>query len=121
MRVLTISLCSLVLTGSAFAQQKPAPAYLISEFEVRDDASYKKFREEVSPIIKAHGGQLVARAGNVMPLIGEAPKNVTVVMFESLEKARAYSQSSEYKALAPLRDAAGKFRVYVVEGTDTSR
>jgi uncharacterized protein (DUF1330 family) len=94
-----------------FAQQRPA--YLIAEYEVIDAASMKKFGEASNPIVKAHGGQVVARRTNVTPVIGEAPKNV--IMFGSAEKAKDYFQSSEYKAILPLRDAGAKFRSYILE------
>jgi len=67
----------------------------------------------LNPIVKAHGGQLVARRTNVTPVIGESPGSVTVIMFESAEKAKDYFQSSEYKAILPLRGAGSKFRSYV--------
>jgi uncharacterized protein (DUF1330 family) len=71
--------------------------------------------------VKAHGGQFVARRTNVTSVIGEAPKSVTVIMFESAEKAKDYFQSSEYKAILPLRDAGAKFRSYIVESGDMAQ
>jgi uncharacterized protein (DUF1330 family) len=118
MRTLALALCVLALTSSAFAQPKSAPAYLIAEYEVLDADSMKKFGEAAGPIIKAHGGQYIARRSKIAPAIGEAPKTVTIVMFESLEKAQAYFQSPEYKAIIPLRDKGAKFRSYIVEAVD---
>ena len=75
MRILTTSLCFVALSTGAFAQQRPA--YLIAEYEVIDAASMKKFGEASNPIVKAHGGQFVARRSNITPVIGEAPKSVS--------------------------------------------
>ena len=83
MRILTTGLCFVALSTGAFAQQRPA--YLIAEYEVIDAASMKKFGEASNPIVKAHGGQFVARRTNVTPVIGEAPKSGTVIMFENAE------------------------------------
>jgi uncharacterized protein (DUF1330 family) len=69
---------------------------------VIDAASMKKFGEASNPIVKAHGGQFVARRSNITSVIGDAPKSVTVIMFESVEKAKDYFQSAEYKAILPL-------------------
>lgn len=121
MKMLTVGLCVLALTSSAFAQTKPAPAYLIAEYEVTDAASFKKFGEASNPIVKAHGGQFVSRGNKVVPFAGEPPKSATVVMFESMAKAQAYSQSAEYKAIIPLRDKGAKFRSYLIEGGDLAR
>jgi uncharacterized protein (DUF1330 family) len=53
---------------------------------------------------------------------GQPPPNVTIIRFESTEKARAYVNSAENKALAAERDKAGKFRNFLVEGaSDTAR
>jgi uncharacterized protein (DUF1330 family) len=119
MRILTTGLCFVALSTGAFAQQRPA--YLIAEYEVIDAASMKKFGEASNPIVKAHGGQFVARRTNVTPVIGEAPKSVTVIMFENAEKAKDYFQSAEYKAILPLRDAGAKFRSYIVESGDMAQ
>ena len=118
MRNILIGFFFLALTGMAGAQQKPPPAYLVAEFDVLDAASFKRFAEASGPIVKAHGGQFVSRRGKIVPLLGEAPKNVTVIMFDSLAKAQAYFQSAEYKAIAPLRDAGARFRTYIVEVGD---
>ena len=118
---LALALFALALTSSAFAQSKSAPAYLIAEYEVLDADSMKKFGEASNPIVKAHGGQFVARRTTVTPVIGEAPKSVTVIMFESADKAKEYSQSAEYKAILPLRDTGAKFRSYVVESGDMAQ
>ena len=121
MRMLTIGLSVFVLTSSAFAQPKPVPAYIIAEFDILDAASMKKFGEASNGVVKAHGGQFLSRKSKIISVNGEPPKNVTIVMFENLAKAQAYYQSSEYKAIIPLRDAGAKFRAYIVEGGDLAQ
>ena len=74
-----------------------------------------KFGEAVEPNRERSWWQFVAHRTNVTPVIGEAPKSVTVIVFESAEKAKDYFQSPEYKAIIPLRDAGAKFRSYIVE------
>jgi hypothetical protein len=47
----------------------------------------------------------------------DPPKRVGVTEFESLDKAQAWINSPERKALAPQREKAVKFvRQYIVEG-----
>ena len=119
MRVLTTSLFFVALTASAFGQQKQVPVYFIAEYDVLlDAASLKKFAEAATPIAKAYGGQVVARRTKIVPGLGEAPRGVTIIMFENVEKAQAYFESAEYKAIIPLRDAAAKYRSYIVEAGD---
>ena len=119
--LLTVGVCVLALTSGALAQPKTTPAYLIAEFDVLDAASLKKFGEASNAVVKAHGGQFLSRRSKITSVIGEPPKNVTVIMFESLAKAQAYYQSAEYKAIVPLRDAGAKYRTYIVEGGDLAQ
>jgi uncharacterized protein (DUF1330 family) len=112
-----LSLVALTI-GSVQAQSKFNPGYLVAELEIIDAASMQKFGEAASPIVKAYGGEFLARNGKVVAGFGTAPKSVTIIKFESLEKAEAYYNSSEYKALVPLRDKAAKYRGYLVEGLD---
>ena len=121
MRMLTVGLCVLALTSGALAQPKTTPAYLIAEFDVLDAASLKKFGEASNAVVKAHGGQFLSRRSKITSVIGEPPKNVTVIMFESLAKAQAYYQSAEYKAIGPMRDAGAKFRTYIIEAGDLAQ
>ena len=121
MRMLTVGLCVLALTSNAFAQPKPGPVYLIAEFEVIDAESYKKFGEASNPIVKAHDGHFVSRRNKITPLVGDPPKSVTVVMFDSMAQAQAYSQSAEYKAIIPLRDKGAKYRSYLIQGGDLAQ
>jgi uncharacterized protein (DUF1330 family) len=49
-------------------------------------------------------------------LFGAPPKRIAVMMFESMEKARAAFDSPAYQAAKKVGDKYAKFRVYAVEG-----
>src|SRR5690348_15252750 len=117
MRSMSLAICALTLsTAAAFGQIKPAPAYLIAEFTITDPAGMKAWGEKTTPVVKAHGGEFLARRTKTEAAAGEPPPNVTIIRFDSMEKARAYINSAENKALAPERDKAGKFRNFLVQG-----
>ena len=119
MRVISVGLCILAISvSSVYAQTKSSPAYLVAELEIIDPSSMKQFVEASNPIVKAHGGEFISRGGKVVPGFGTAPKLVTIIRFENLEKAQAYYDSKEYKAIIPIRDKAVKYRGYLVEGGD---
>jgi uncharacterized protein (DUF1330 family) len=121
-RAAIIGLGILALTAAhAVAQSKPAPAYIVAEFEVIDPDGFKQFGAATNPVVKAYGGQFLSRGNKPVAAAGEPPKAVTIVMFESMEKAQAYLKSAEYKALIPNRDKSAKFRNYVVEGGDAAQ
>jgi uncharacterized protein (DUF1330 family) len=100
---------------SLHAQAKPK-VYFISESEVLDRAAVDAYNSRVQQAIKAAGGNLVV-GEKIVAVLGDPPKRVGVTEFESLNKAEAWVNSPERKALAPQRDKAVKFvRQYIVEG-----
>jgi uncharacterized protein (DUF1330 family) len=97
------------------AQATPK-AYVITEIEVIDQAAQNAYLPKVGEVIKSTGGTFLARGGKIAALEGEAPKRVTVVVYDSLEKAQASRSSEAWKAIKPERDKAIKARSYVTEG-----
>ena len=80
------------------AQATPK-AYVITEIEVIDQAAQDAYLPKVSEVVKSTGGTFIARGGKIASLEGEAPKRVTVVVYDSLQKAQA-SRASEAEAKA---------------------
>jgi uncharacterized protein (DUF1330 family) len=102
--------------GGVNAQVSKSKVYFISESEVLDRGAVAAYEAKLAPVIKAAGGNLTL-GDKITPVLGDAPKRVGVTEFESAEKAQAWINSSERKALAPERDKAIKFvRQYIVEG-----
>ena len=102
--------------GGVNAQVSKSKVYFISESEVLDRAGVTAYEAKLAPVIKAAGGNLTL-GDKITPVLGDAPKRVGVTEFESAEKAQAWINSSERKALAQERDKAIKFvRQYIVEG-----
>lgn len=97
------------------AQAKP-PAYIITEFEIIDQAAIKEFAPKVAELVKASGVKYLIRGGQIIPLEGDAPKRFTVQAFESMEKAQAFRASAGWKELTPLREKALKQRSFIAEG-----
>jgi uncharacterized protein (DUF1330 family) len=97
------------------AQATPK-AYVISEIEVIDQAAQTAYLPKVGEAIKSSGGTFLARGGTIVSFEGEAPKRVTLAVYDSLEKARASRSSEAWKALKPERDKAIKVTSYAVEG-----
>ena len=100
---IALSICAGVAIGAAavqalHAQAKP-PAYVIAEIDVINPGPYDK--EYVPPAAKAiadGGGKYVVRGGDTAAFFGEPPKpRIAVMVFESMEKARAAFDSSAYR------------------------
>jgi uncharacterized protein (DUF1330 family) len=98
------------------AQAKP-PVYTVTEIDVKNvDAYLKEYTPVVQPIIKKHGGTLLAASLKVTALEGTAPKRVAINRWESLEAAQALYNSAEFKAAQQIGNKYATFRRYAVEG-----
>src|SRR5450755_3527292 len=97
------------------AQSTPK-AYVITEIEVINQEAQKAYLPKVGEVIKSTGGTYLVRGGKISVLEGEAPKRVTVVVYDSLQKAQASRTSPAWTALKAERDKAIKAKSYVVEG-----
>jgi len=100
------------------AQVKPK-AYLVTESEVIDAAALAAYVPQAQAAARAAGGRpgIVPAGGKIVALLGEPPKRLGVSEWESLEKAQAYYNSAERKALTPQRGKALKvIRQFLVEG-----
>jgi uncharacterized protein (DUF1330 family) len=94
----------------------PMPAYVIAEIEVTDPEAYTPYRAQVPDLIAAHGGRYLVRGGAVEPREGDPPDRVVVIEFPDMAAARRFYDSPDYQAILPLRQAASRGRLYLVEG-----
>lgn len=105
--------------------QAKAPVYYISEINVREpDAYAKEYAPKAQAIIKAAGGRFVAlggvggnRAGNLTAFEGDPPKRVTVQVWDSVEKIKAWRASPEFAEIRKLGEKYATFsRAFAVDG-----
>jgi uncharacterized protein (DUF1330 family) len=90
------------------AQTKPK-AYGISEVEILDRAALDAFAKVARPAVQAAGGQVMGTVNEkIIKRVGEAPKAVILVEWDSLEKAEAYLKSPTYTNFIPQRDKSYK-------------
>ena len=93
------------------------PAYLIGNVTVEDAEGFAEYSERVPEMIERYGGTYRARGGTVEVLEGSwAPARVTLVEFDSLERARGWYESEEYQALAGIRRRSANADLVLVEG-----
>ena len=93
------------------------PAYVIVEVSIRDAAVYERYKELAPASIAAYGGRYMARGGHSEALEGQwDPCRVVILEFESVERARTWLESPEYKEARTLRHASASTQMIVVEG-----
>lgn len=92
------------------------PAYVIAEVDVTDPEAYKLYAEKAPGITLPAGGKYLVRAGKTETFEGEPPRNrIVVIEFETMQKARDFYYG-KYQEIVPLRQAASKGRLFLVEG-----
>jgi uncharacterized protein (DUF1330 family) len=91
-------------------------AYLIAEMEVTNSQLLKDYLALSAPCVTHHGGRFLARGGKTDTLEGAPAKRVVVVAFDTVEAARRFWESPEYKAARTIRLRAAESRFIVVEG-----
>jgi uncharacterized protein (DUF1330 family) len=96
--------------------QSTAKAYVVTEIEVINQEAQAAYLPKVGEVIKSTGGTYLARGGKIVALEGEAPKRVTIVVYDSLEKAQASRNSPAWTALSADRSKAIKATSFAIEG-----
>ncbi len=104
--------------------QAKAPLYLVSEIDVTNPDAYgKEYAPKSQALIKAAGGRFVAiggvagaGAGKLTAFDGEAPKRVTVQLWDSMEQYQAYRNSAGFKEIRQVGDKYAKFRTFTIDG-----
>jgi uncharacterized protein (DUF1330 family) len=124
-RYFTPALALMIGTGLGAAAvqglhaQANSPAFNIAEITVTNNDGYTK--EYIPPIQKSiqdSGGKFIVRGGKTLSVMGAPPApRITVIQFESLDKAQAWINSPAYKAAQAIGEKYATFRAYQVEGT----
>jgi uncharacterized protein (DUF1330 family) len=92
-------------------------AYVIAEVEVTDPATFEEYRKGVPATIAAYGGRYVVRGGALESLEGGwNPKRLVLLEFPSMEQARRWYGSPEYRDLLAMRLRSTNSRAVLVEG-----
>ncbi len=93
------------------------PAYLIASVRVLDAEKYAAYTKLSPAAIERYGGRFLARGGDVVTLEG-APEDrrIVIVEFPSVEAARRFYDSPEYRKARAVREGAAEARFIVVDG-----
>ena len=99
------------------AQATP-PVYYIAEIDVTNLEAYtKEYAPKAQAIIKAAGGRVLAAGQKVTAFEGEPPKpRVAVLVWDSMDKLKAWRNSAEFKEQRVIGEKYAKFRNFAIEG-----
>jgi uncharacterized protein (DUF1330 family) len=108
-----------IVVQSLHAQSRP-PTYIVVDISAyTDPEGFKAIPASTasSPAKTAQlGGRYVVRSETMTALEGTPPKRFVVLAFDSKEKAQAWYDAPETKAVQAIRNRTSTSRVFMVEG-----
>jgi uncharacterized protein (DUF1330 family) len=92
-------------------------AYVIVDIEIHDTALYDEYRKRVPATIAKYGGKFLVRGGGFEQLEGSwHPTRLVRLEFPSMEQAKRWYDSEEYREPKAIRLKASKANLIMVEG-----
>ncbi len=92
-------------------------AYIIANVRVTNPEQYEEYKKFSSAAFQANGVEVLARGGKVEVLEGDwTPDRMVLLKFPSIDAARAFYDSSEYKVARQAREGAAVMRMVILEG-----
>jgi uncharacterized protein (DUF1330 family) len=92
-------------------------AYLIVDITVTDPVRYEEYRRLAGASVAAHGGTFLVRGGALAKLEGAwQPQRMVVIEFPSVEQARSWYDSPQYRAAREARAGAALMHMILAEG-----
>jgi uncharacterized protein (DUF1330 family) len=92
-------------------------AYLVVDIDVTNPAQFEEYKKLAPAAIAKYGGRYIIRGGAYEVIEGNwKPQRLTVVEFDSMEKAKAFYTSTEYQTAIKARAGAANFKALLVQG-----
>jgi uncharacterized protein (DUF1330 family) len=93
-------------------------AYIIAQVDINDAERYQEYIKKVPISLAQYGGQFIARGGSAEVLEGSKPlpQRLVIIQFESLERAKAWWSSEEYREAKALRQETSDGTLFLVDG-----
>ena len=92
-------------------------AYVLADVTINDPSRYEEYKALAGAALKAYGGRFLVRGGPTETLEGSwVPNRLVVIEFDSLERAKEWYASGEYRPALELRQAIADTGMILVEG-----
>ena len=94
-------------------------AYIIVEIDVHDPEGYEEYKKLAADTVHKYGGKYIVRGGRTEVLEGDwQPQRLVVLQFESIDRAKDWLNSREYREPRKMRHRTANARMIAVEGCD---
>ena len=92
-------------------------AYVIADVTVTDPATMDEYRKQVPATVAKYGGRFLVRGGAHQTVEGEwKPTRLVVLEFPTMDAARRWYDSEDYREPKALRLRSGRTNLVMVEG-----
>ena len=93
------------------------PAYVIVDLTVTDLPVMEEYRKRVPATLTPYGGRFLVRGGAHQTIEGEwKPNRLVVLEFPSMDHAKRWYDSEEYREPLAMRLRAGHANLVMVDG-----
>jgi len=91
--------------------------YLIARVEVTNPDAYENYKKLAAAAIAKYEGRYLARGGRMETLEGdEEARRLVIVVFPTLDQAKAFYNSPEYQEAKAAREGAANGQFVIVDG-----
>jgi uncharacterized protein (DUF1330 family) len=99
------------------AQSKAPGAYVVVDIDNFDNPEgFKTLIPKLGPANAAFGVKPIVQTENAIGLDGAPPKRFAILPFDSVDKAKAWSDSPAVKEITGIRTKTTSSRSFIVEG-----
>jgi uncharacterized protein (DUF1330 family) len=92
-------------------------AYVIVDLTVTDLPTMEEYRKRVPATLAAYGGRFLVRGGAHQTVEGDwKPNRLVVLEFPTMDQAKRWYSSEEYREPLAMRLRAGRADMVMVEG-----
>jgi uncharacterized protein (DUF1330 family) len=92
-------------------------AYVIVEIEITDPVGYEEYKKQAGATVEKYGGKYIVRGGKTEVLEGDwKPKRIVVLEFPTMERAKEWLNSDEYREPRKMRHRTARTHMLVIDG-----
>jgi uncharacterized protein (DUF1330 family) len=91
--------------------------YVIANVVWKDSESLAVYKRLMPSSVEKYGGRFLVRGGSTEILEGEWSPALVVIEFPTVEKARQWYSSDEYRPALEIRQRSADNELLIVEGT----
>jgi len=92
-------------------------AYVVAHVTITNPEGFAPYSRQVAGTLEKYGGKFLVRGGPFEAIEGEAPfQRLVILEFPSMEQARTWYASEEYRAILPARLDNSRTDLIMAEG-----